>query len=48
MTRNPPVTRRLTEPQRHLPGTCRPSGWIALWRRIGQISVLNARTARFP
>jgi hypothetical protein len=22
---------------------CRPSGWIALWRRIGTLSVLNAR-----
>lgn len=22
---------------------CRPSGWIALWRRIGNLSVLNRR-----
>ncbi len=23
---------------------CRPAGWIALWRRIGNLSVLNRMT----
>jgi hypothetical protein len=28
-----------------LPALCRPSGWIALWRTIGNLSVLNRKTA---
>jgi hypothetical protein len=24
-----------------LPALCRPAGWIALWRRIGAVSVLS-------
>jgi len=24
-----------------LPALCRPAGWIALWRKIGNLSVLN-------
>ena len=24
-----------------LPALCRPAGWIALWRTIGTLSVLN-------
>jgi hypothetical protein len=24
-----------------LPPVCRPSGWIALWRRMGNLSILN-------
>lgn len=24
-----------------LPPLCRPAGWAALWRRIGNLSVLN-------
>ena len=27
-----------------LPALCRPAGWIAEWRTIGAISVLNCRT----
>ena len=26
-----------------LPPLCRPSGWIALWRRMGNLSVLNRK-----
>jgi hypothetical protein len=28
---------------RPLPPLCRPSGWIAQWRRIGNLSVLNRK-----
>ena len=31
-----------------LPPLCRPCGWIALWRRIGNLSVLNRRLELFP
>ena len=27
-----------------LPALCRPAGWIAQWRTIGALSVLNCRT----
>ncbi|WP_256377162.1 hypothetical protein [Tabrizicola sp. TH137] len=27
---------------------CRPAGWIALWRRIGNLSVQNGRDHRSP
>jgi len=30
---------------KRLPALCRPAGWIALWRTIGTLSVLN-RMAR--
>ena len=26
-----------------LPALCRPAGWIALWRTIGNLSVLNCK-----
>lgn len=26
-----------------LPPVCRPSGWVAIWRRLGNLSVLNRR-----
>lgn len=26
-----------------LPPLCRPSGWVAQWRRIGNLSILNRR-----
>ncbi|REF73149.1 hypothetical protein BDD41_1677 [Paracoccus versutus] len=32
---------------RILPCVCRPSGWIALWRRIGQCAILDQRVT-FP
>jgi hypothetical protein len=28
-----------------LPALCRPAGWIALWRKIGALSVLNRKAA---
>ncbi len=28
-----------------LPALCRPAGWIALWRKIGALSVLNCKAA---
>ena len=28
-----------------LPPLCRPFGWIALWRRMGNLSVLNRKGA---
>ncbi len=31
-----------------LPPLCRPSGWIALWRRMGNLSVLDRKTRLFP
>jgi hypothetical protein len=27
-----------------LPPLCRPAGWVALWRRIGTVSVLDAKS----
>ncbi len=30
-------------PAADLPSVCRPAGWIALWRRIGQCAVLDQR-----
>lgn len=27
-----------------LPALCRPAGWIAQWRTIGNLSVLNCET----
>ena len=35
-----PATRQL-----RLPPLCRPAGWVALWRRMGNLSVLNRRAA---
>lgn len=26
-----------------LPPLCRPSGWVALWRRMGNLSILNRK-----
>jgi hypothetical protein len=26
-----------------LPALCRPAGWIALWRKIGTLAVLNRK-----
>jgi len=31
----------LTNVKAALAPLCRPAGWIALWRRIGNLSVLN-------
>ncbi len=31
-----------------LPPLCRPSGWVAQWRRIGNLSVLNRKAPLFP
>jgi hypothetical protein len=28
---------------RALPAVCRPAGWIAVWRRIGTLSVLDRK-----
>lgn len=28
-----------------LPPLCRPSGWVALWRRMGNLSILNRKTS---
>lgn len=28
-----------------LPPVCRPQGWAALWRRMGNLSVLNCSKA---
>ncbi len=30
-----------------LPPLCRPAGWIAAWRRIGALSVLDCTGAAF-
>lgn len=37
--RRPDTCRSLEQPM--LPPLCRPSGWVALWRRMGNLSVLN-------
>jgi hypothetical protein len=26
-----------------LPPLCRPAGWVALWRRMGKLSILNCK-----
>ena len=26
---------------------CRPAGWVALWRRLGNLSILSCRRLRF-
>ena len=26
-----------------LPPLCRPAGWVALWRRMGNLSILNRK-----
>lgn len=31
-----------------LPPVCRPGGWVALWRAMGNLSVLNRRYQLFP
>jgi hypothetical protein len=31
-----------------LPPLCRPAGWIALWRRMGNLSILNQKVRPFP
>jgi hypothetical protein len=28
--------------------TCRPAGWVALWRRMGAFSVLDSKGYAFP
>jgi hypothetical protein len=28
---------------RALPSVCRPAGWIAIWRKIGTLSVLSRK-----
>ncbi len=33
---------------KRLPPLCRPAGWIALWRRLGNLSVLNRRSDLSP
>jgi hypothetical protein len=33
---------------RALPPVCRPAGWVAIWRRLGNLSVLNRRATLFP
>lgn len=33
---------------RALPPVCRPSGWVALWRRMGNLSILNRKGPLFP
>lgn len=33
---------------RPLPPVCRPSGWIAIWRRLGNLSILNRRAVLSP
>jgi len=32
-------------PSPSLPPVCRPAGWVAIWRRLGNLSVLNRRYA---
>jgi hypothetical protein len=36
----------LTRPA--LPPVCRPAGWVAIWRRMGNLSVLNRERMAFP
>ncbi len=31
-----------------LPPLCRPAGWAALWRRMGNLSVLNRGSGPHP
>ena len=31
-----------------LPALCRPAAWVALWRRIGNLSVLDRKTHLCP
>lgn len=31
-----------------LPPVCRPAGWVALWRRMGNLSVLDRRVRFSP
>ncbi len=31
-----------------LPPVCRPAGWIAIWRRLGNLSILNRRAVLSP
>ena len=30
-----------------LPPVCRPGGWVAIWRALGNLSVLNRRSKLF-
>ncbi|WP_216824658.1 hypothetical protein [Paragemmobacter aquarius] len=34
-------------PRRPLPPLCRPAGWIAQWRRIGALCVLDCKGVAF-
>jgi hypothetical protein len=31
-----------------LPPLCRPSGWVAQWRRMGNLSILNRKARLSP
>lgn len=42
-----PTARRLPWRLR-LPLVCRPAGWIAIWRRLGQMAVLSRRLPLVP
>ncbi len=42
-----PAARRLPWRLR-LPLVCRPAGWIAIWRRLGQMAVLSRRLPLVP
>ncbi|MDQ1902111.1 hypothetical protein RAH32_16905 [Paracoccus sp. WLY502] len=42
----PDTARRALVPpgnSRDLPCVCRPQGWITIWKRIGQVSVLDQK-----
>lgn len=45
--REKPIFRRKIDAgffcEKSCPPLCRPAGWVCLWRRMGNVSVLNRR-----
>ena len=37
--------RRIWSKMKLLPPLCRPAGWMALWKRLAMVGMLNARTS---
>lgn len=35
----------ILSPNPALPTVCRPAGWVAQWRRMGNLSILNRKSA---
>ncbi len=36
---------RISGKMKTLPPLCRPAGWMALWKRLAMVGMLNARVA---